>query len=235
MKSLFDKLNLRPQERRMVVIVAIVVFAVANFVFVFPIFGDLGKTQQKKRDAERTLEKFKTELGRESQYKRELDRLEKMGGYLPSEEQALELQREVYQQAQQSGVIIVRSDASRSGGISAQRTNSFFEEQTLVIHINSGEKELVDFLYGLGKGQSLTRVASMNLQRDPSQTKLAGPITLVKSFQKKPPRAAAPTTMASTAKAATPSPSAKASPPPASKASPTNIPPRPLSSPAARK
>ena len=194
MKSIFDKLNLRPQERRLVVIVGIVVFAVVNFWFVFPHFGDLGRLEQRKTDAEKTLKKFKDELGKKSFYEKELKRLESAGQYLPSEEQALELQREVYQQAQQANVMVVRSDASR--GASQQRTNSFFEDQTLVIVVNTGEKELVDFLWGLGKGQSLTRVSSMSLQRDPSQTKLAGNLTLVKSFQKKPPKVATPTPVA---------------------------------------
>ena len=209
MKSLFDKLNLRPQEQRWVVGVGIIVFLVLNFWLVFPRFGDLGRTQQKKTDAEKTLKKFKDEIGRKGHYTREEERLKAIGGFVPSEEQALELQREVYQQAQQAGVMIVRSDASR--GASQQRTNSFFEEQTLVVVVNTGERELVDFLWGLGKGQSLTRVSSMRLQRDPSQTKLSGDLTLIKSFQKKPPKAAAPVAVA----AANPVRPSKAAPPPA--------------------
>ena len=222
MKSIFDKLNLRPQERRLVVIVGIIVFAVVNFWFVIPHFGDLGRTQQRKSDAEKTLKKFKDELGRKSFHEKELKRLESVGAYLPSEEQALELVREVHQQAQQSGVMIMRSDTSRG---SVQRTNSFFEDQTLVITVNAGEKELVDFLWGLGKGQSLTRVSSMSLQRDPSQTKLSGNLIMVKSFQKKPPKAAAPVAVAAAnpvkSKAATPPPTTKAAAP--TKA-PTNAP-----------
>ena len=222
MKSFFDKLNLRPQERRLVVGVGIIVFAVINFWFIIPRFGDLGRTQQKKGDAQKTLTKFKTELAKEPQYKREVERLEKIGAYLPSEEQALELQREVYQQAQQSGVMIIRSDPSRA---TAQRTNSFFEEQTLVIVVNTGEKELVDFLYGLGKGQSLTRVSTMSLQRDPTQTKLTGNIVLVKSYQKKPPRAAPATVIAAaTPKAAAAKPAAVPAPTKPAPAPVTNSP-----------
>ena len=218
MKSIFDKLNLRPQERRLVVGVGIVLFAVINFWFVIPHFGDLGRTQQQKRDAEQKLKKFKDELGRKSFYEKELKRLESAGQYLPSEEQALELVREVYQQAQQANVNILRSSSS-SGAISTQRTNSFFEEQAVVISVNTGEKELVDFLWGLGKGQSLTRVSSMSLQRDPSQTKLSGNLILVKSFQKKPPRAAAP------APVAAPNPVRAASTKPAAQPKgPTNAP-----------
>src|SRR5262245_17297495 len=124
MKSIFDKLNLRPQERRLVVIVGIIVFAVVNFWFIIPHFGDLGRTQQKRLDAEKTLAKYKGELGRKDHYAREETRLKEIGGYVPTEEQALELQREVDLQARQSGVMVLRWDASRSG--SQQRTNSFF-------------------------------------------------------------------------------------------------------------
>jgi hypothetical protein len=219
MKGLFDKLNLRPQEQRWVVGVGIIVFLVLNFWLVFPRFGDLGRAQQQKTDAEKTLKKFKDEIAKKPHYAREETRLKEIGGFVPSEEQALELQREVYQQAQQAGVMIVRSDASR--GASQQRTNSFFEEQTLVVVVNTGERELVDFLWGLGKGQSLTRVSSMRLQRDPSQTKLSGDLTLIKSFQKKPPKAAAPVAVAaanpvrSPSKAAAPSAKSVTNPTPA--------------------
>jgi len=240
MKSIFDKLNLRPQERRLVVGVGIVLFAVVNFWFVIPHFGDLGRTQQQKKDAEQKLRKFKDELGRKSFYEKELKRLESAGQYLPSEEQALELVREVYQQAQQANVNVLRSSSS-SGAISTQRTNSFFEEQAVVISVNTGEKELVDFLWGLGKGQSLTRVSSMTLRRDPTQTKLAGDLTLVKSFQKKPPKVATPAPVgaanpvrsASTGTKAAP-PKGATNPPPASN---TNLAKRsgPVSTPPAKK
>ncbi len=45
----------------------------------------------------------------------------------------------------------------------------------------------MDFLYNLGARNSLIRVRSMTLSRDPSQIKLQGNITLVESFQRKPP------------------------------------------------
>ena len=41
--SIFDKLNLRPQERRLVVIVGMVLFVLINWWFVWPFFGEWGK------------------------------------------------------------------------------------------------------------------------------------------------------------------------------------------------
>ena len=196
MTSILDKMNLRPQERRVVVIVSIVVFAVLNFVFVFPHFGDLEITRNRRNAAEKKLNDFRRELNRRPEYEKELKRLESAGQFIPSEAQALELQREVDQQARQSGVMVNRWDTTQR--TSSTKTNSFFDEQTVTIQMNSNETNLVDFLYNLGKGQSLTRVRSMTLRRDMTQTRLDGSITLVKSFQKKPPtRAATPTTVAS--------------------------------------
>jgi len=45
----------------------------------------------------------------------------------------------------------------------------------------------VDFLYNLGNNSSQTRVRAISIRPDPSRTKLNATITLVASFQKKPP------------------------------------------------
>ena len=243
MTSLLDRMNLRPGERRLVVFVAIVLFLVLNFVFVYPRFGDLGRTQQKLKDMRETERRFRMELGRKPEYERELKRLESAGQFIPSEAQALELQREVQVQVSQSGVTVTRWDATQR--TASLKTNSFFDEQTLTIQINTGEKELVDFLFNLAKGQSLIRVRSLTLRRDPSQTRLDGNITLVKSFQRKPPpRTATPTTMAAATPKSAPTSKSEVKPaapqiPPAratnAAVAPTNFPRRPLSVPTAAK
>ena len=61
-KSLFDKLNLRPNERRLVIIVLIVVFIILNFIFVWPRFGDWGKIKARRTIAEQQIAQF--EIGR---------------------------------------------------------------------------------------------------------------------------------------------------------------------------
>ena len=42
MSNLADSLNLRPQEKRIIVVIAVVVFVVLNLVLVFPHFKDYG-------------------------------------------------------------------------------------------------------------------------------------------------------------------------------------------------
>jgi len=184
MKSAFDKLNLRPGERRLMVIVAIVIFVVLNFLFVFPNFGEYGKTMQKITDTGTALRRFKNEVGQKPSYEAKLRELQSQGNFVAEEDQALQLQREVDSQATLSGVTILqRTPAPRNV---SGRTNAFFDESALVVNFSSGEKELVEFLYNLGKGNSLVRVRSMNLGPElPNRYRLQGSLTLVESFQKK--------------------------------------------------
>jgi Tfp pilus assembly protein PilO len=199
MTSYLDKLNLRPQERRLVVIVASVVFVVLNLWMVFPHFGDWGKLQQRTVDARRTRARYQEEMKKEAEYKREVDRLQSMGDYIASDQQALELMGEVRTRAAATGLNVQRWDPKSTAGTA--RTNSFFDETTLTISFVAEEKALVDFLWELSGQGSLTRVRTMNLRRDPTQMRLAGDITLVKSFQRKPGAKTLGTTVAAAAAA----------------------------------
>jgi len=218
MSSFVATLNLRPQERRLVVIVAGIVFLVLNVWLVWPNFRALGKVQQQIKDTRARLKVFSDEISKKPRYEKELQALENQGVFVGSEEQSLRFQQEVASQAVLSGVGVQRYDPSPRS--QTGRTNSFFEEQTLTIAVNTGEKELVDFLYNLGARNSLIRVRSMTLSRDPSQFKLQGSITLVESFQRKPPAKAAAT---APAPAKTTNQPAKAAIPPAKA---TNPPPK---------
>ena len=148
MSSFLDTLNLRPQERRLVVIVASVVFVVLNLWLVWPNFGALSKVQLQTKVARDKLKVFSDEISKKAQYEKELQALETQGLFVMTEEQSLRFQEEVRSQSVLNGVDVHSynpSSRSQTG-----RTNSFFEEQTLLITVNTGEKELVDFLYNLG-------------------------------------------------------------------------------------
>jgi len=191
MTSILDKLNLSPQERRLVVVVAIVVFVVLNIWLIWPEFGSVSIWKQRRADAEKRLKQFKDEIAKKAVYERQLRELESQGQHVGTEEQALSLQRDVANQALLSGVQVNRYDPQPrmpTGG----RTNAFFEEQGLIISVVTGEKELVDFLYNLGTRSSLIRVRTMTLNRDQTGMKLQGNMTLVASFAKKPSPKAAP-------------------------------------------
>ena len=190
MNSLLDKLNLRPQERRLVVIVGLVVFVVLNIWLVWPQFGQVAIWEQRKGDAEKKLKAFKEELARKPQYEKRLKELETQGGYIASEERALSLLKDAQSEALLANLKVTRYDSSQRAV--STRTNAFFDEQILVISVDTGEKELVDFLYNMGARNTLIRVRAMSLRPDPTRMRLQGEITLVENFQKKKPTVTTP-------------------------------------------
>ncbi len=230
MTSLFDKLNLRPAERRLVVIVGIVVFVVLNLWLVIPHFGDLRKVQKEMVETRKKLDLFQTEIKKEPEYSRQRTELAQKGGVVAKDAQALELHREVSSQAIASGVNL--PDINSSQRALNTRSNAFFDEQSLTARIDTGEKELVDFLYNLAQQNALIRVRTMDLRPANPPYRLVGSITFVASYQKKPP--AKPTTAATAASLrTTAAPKPTASPTPAAKppAKPSTPPPSPAARP----
>lgn len=205
MTSFFDKLNLAPAERRLVVIVAIVIFVVLNFWLVIPQFGEWAKNEQRTKDAKAKLQSYQTEIAKKPAYEKELKELESQGGYVATEEAALRLSQEVNSQAALSGVTITAITPLQQQG-SGGKTNAFFQETAVTVNINSSEKELIEFLFRLADKDMLIRARSMQLTPDPSRMRLQGPIRLVKSFQRKPPVKAASSATPAAAKTATPAP-----------------------------
>src|SRR5688500_3234299 len=194
MTSLFDKLNLRPNERRLVIIVAIVVFILLNAFFVWPHFGDWGKLQKRQREANALLTAFQDEIRKTPQYEAQLKNLRESGASVASEEQALKLSTTIYNQAALSGVQVNKYDAVRQTAASSMaKTNQFFDEQSAVVNVTGEEKSLVDFLYSLGVSGSLIRVRSMSLTPDQPRHRLQGVVTVVPSYAKKTPPRVTPT------------------------------------------
>lgn len=207
-KSLFDKLNLRPNERRLVIIVLIVVFIILNFIFVWPRFGDWGKIKARRTIADGLIAQYDREIANTKRYQLQMKDLETQGAAVASEEQAVKLSTTVQNQAALSGVQVNRYDPVRQTSMSiGGKTNQFFEEQSGTLNFIAEEKALVDFLYKLGTDGSLIRVRTMTLNPDPPRHKLQGNLTLVASYAKKAP-----------AKSAAPAPAPGAKPAPSSAA-----------------
>ena len=96
-QSIFDKLNLRPQERRLVVIVGMVIFVLLNMWFVWPYFDDWGTTKGEIERNRTTLQRYNTEIANKTKYEGRLRELETTGSEMLGNE--LELQRIVENQA----------------------------------------------------------------------------------------------------------------------------------------
>ena len=179
MMGYLDRLNLRPFEKRLVVVVAIVLFAVFNFLFVFPHFSDVSQAKEHQKDAMEKLKKWESETNQISFYQKKINELVKAGLDVPAEDQQNKFSNDILQQQAASGVNLI------STGHTTSRTNSpFFVELIQTINVQSGESQLVDFLYQLGNGPSLIRVRGLSMHTDPSHQQIAAGVTLVASYQK---------------------------------------------------
>jgi len=213
--------NLRPFEKRVVVVVATVVFAVFNLWFVLPHFSDLKEMKTRMEDARFALEIRQAAIAQAPIHEAEIKRLQKEGADVPAEDQVLQFQHTVTDEEMKSGV------RPGSAGRTFTTTNQFFLEQAQTITVQSGEQQLVDFLYNLGAGNSLIRVRELQLHPDAAtHQELAATIKIVASFQKNPSSKPAPAAKpGSTRLAGTPSPASRPATPAPAKAS--NPPPQP--------
>ena len=187
MTSLFDKLKLRPFERRLVVVIGIVLFLVLQYFFIWPYFGEVKKSNAQRETALKTLNTYREEIAQTNKFAAGLAKLEGEGAVVPPDDQTSDLMRTIQSQASQNQV--VPQNVSRP----FTRTNEFFLEQSVQVTTLSTEDALLNFLYNLGSANSLIRVRDLTLRPDQTRTKLSATIKLVASYQKKPGvRSAAP-------------------------------------------
>jgi len=181
--------NLRPFEKRVVAGVATMLFIIFNVWFVWPHFSDWGRIQKRMEQARWTLGTRQAEVAQIPHYDAQIKKLQGEGQDVVEEDQALQFQRKVTEEQVRSSV------RPGSAGRISTRTNQFFLEQTQTITTESGEQQLVDFLYNLGAGTSQIRVRDLGLRPNAAHQELAASIKLVASYQKKAaPKAAVPGT-----------------------------------------
>ena len=181
-----DRLNLRPFEKRLVVGVGVVFFVVLNAWFVWPHFSDLSQAKERRAEALKKLNNWQAEIDQTKKYQAGINKFLKEGREVPSEDQQNQFARAIQNQGVQSGANLPNF------GRTTTKTNQFFLELTQLITVESGEAQLVDFLYQLGAGNSLIRVRDLALHPNPARQALSGNVKLVASYQKNLPKKAAP-------------------------------------------
>jgi hypothetical protein len=196
--SIFDKLNLRPQERRLVVIVGMVLFVLINWWFVWPFFWEWGKVQNDLRKDASTLTKYNNEIAKRGQYERKQRDLEQTGSEMLNNE--TDFQRIVSSQAASAGVYVSDLRTGGGGGFGS-KTNQFFQEQSISVQFSSGGREIVDFLVGIAAQNAMIRVREMNIRPDSVGQKLQGSIVFVGNYARQ--QTNAPTARAAARAAAT--------------------------------
>lgn len=179
-QSTFDKMNLRPQERRLVVVVGVVIFAVLNIWFVWPYFDDWGQVGKRMTKSRETLRKYQQEIARRPVYEENLAQLKLSGSRMLTSE--VEMQNIINSIASSSGIQILNYDPRFKPAFA--KTNQFFEEQTATLRFNSDGEELVNFLVGVAAQDAMIRVREMTVRSDPAKTRLTGSLVLVGNYQK---------------------------------------------------
>jgi len=172
--------TLRPLEKRVVVGFGVLFFVVVNFLFVIPHFSDLTSVHERMADAQRKLARYQNEIAKTNVYMAGLREFERENSDVPAEDQSLQFANTVNAQAGQSGVHIISNSHINT------QTNQFFLEKSQSLSVQSGEQQLVDFLYSLGSGNSQIRVRDLSIRPDPPRQQLVSQVKLVASYQKKP-------------------------------------------------
>jgi len=197
--NFLDRMNLRPAEKRLVVIIGAVFFVVINIWFVWPHFNDWNKAKDELAKTRQTLSDYRAEIARTGDYQKARQRLEGQGAALMREEAAVQLRRTVDTQTMQSGVI--------PNGITDQAPKPAkepaFEERSVTMgYINTPDNALVDFLFNIGE-RSMIRVRDLTVRPDQSNQKLQGTMTLTATYQKRTAPAVSPSSSGSKSPAST--------------------------------
>ena len=176
-ESIFDKLNLSSGERRLVMIV-IVVLMLALMWMVWGMIPSPSATQLKIAKAQSQLDKFQEEIDKTDSYHQQISKLEGLGSAVIKIEQEVDMRAFINRLTAASGVEIT------SRASAEPKTSDFFIEQSMTIRFSSKESDLVNFLRKLGSSDSMVRVSQMRVEPDKNRYRLGGSMTLTASYQK---------------------------------------------------
>jgi hypothetical protein len=189
--SFLDQLNLTPQERRIVVGLAVIVFIVLNILMVIPHFKDLRRVKAQLADARDTIVKWNREIVKDQEpnngYKVQLDQLQRQQGGAIGDKQ-VQLQRTVSDQAMKTGV-----NVSEIKPVTAMNTqsNAFYEEQSVRINFECMEAPLINFLVNVGNDPAMIRVRELQLHTaDANRYRLKGEAILSANYERQQPKPA---------------------------------------------
>ena len=176
-ESIFDKLNLSSGERRLVMIV-IVVLMLALMWMVWGMIPSPSATKQKIAKAQTQLDSFKAEIEKTDVYHQQISTLEGLGSEVIKIEQQVDMRNFINRLTTANGVEITSATSADP------KTGDFFIEQSMTIRFSSKESDLVNFLWKLGSSDTMVRVSQMRVNPDKNRYKLSGSMTLTASYQK---------------------------------------------------
>jgi Tfp pilus assembly protein PilO len=183
--AFFDRYDLSVAERRLVMVVFLVVFIILNMALIFPRFSDWAEMGQKMERAQQKIASFNTLISRSAQFRAKLAELEGIGSNVSTESQANNLMRLIQDQARKSKLPTPSISPVR---ISNERStnNMFFNQKAYRVTATTDDNELIDFLVAVGSSDSMVRIHDLDLKPTQKDTKLICNMTLVANYQKQP-------------------------------------------------
>jgi hypothetical protein len=179
MKKYFEQL--RPMERRLAVGVIVVLLLVANYVVIWPHFGEWADLNNKINQAQQKFKNYQDAIAQTPFYDQKLKKFQSEGEFVAAEDQAVDFMRTIQHQANNTGVSIISVPPS------VMHTNdAFYVERVENISVLATDGQLVDFLYQLGNDSAMIRVWDLELHPDPQRQRLDAGVGLVASYQKTP-------------------------------------------------
>jgi len=189
MSSFVNSLNLRPQEKRAIVAIAVVVFVVLNIVLVIPRFKDYGQVQAQLKNTLLAITNDNVVIAADTNpvhgLQVQLASLEKQPeGVVAIKD--IQLMDTLTAQAKALGVTIMSLSGIASSRIGPTNlSDKFFESQSTRITVQWPEDALVKFLYNVGNDPAMIRVRELDMHpMDNNRYKLNANITLIADYQK---------------------------------------------------
>jgi hypothetical protein len=185
-----DSLGLRPQERRILVGIAVALFAVLNLVLVFPHFKDYKKIRDQLDNTRRNIATNNLAIARDTNLVNgtavKLALMEKEGGVGMVGSKEVALLDTVSSVARACGVLIQSATPATATVIgSAGESDKFFERKSARITVQATEDALVKFIYNVGNDPAMIRVWELQLNPlDKDRYKLNAVITLTADYQR---------------------------------------------------
>ncbi len=216
MKKFWDQL--KPQERRWLMVIGCIVFVTMNYFFVWPHFKEWSANAARMSAARENMAKYSAEIAHQNDYVHKIHTISPEEQNIAPEDQAVHFEDGFRDKAVENGVQI------QSTSRPSTRPDDFTIEQRTTIQVLTGEKNLVDYLYSLGSSGSSVRVESMSLRPvDLNRYQLHADLTLVESYFRNPTSPTARTAAgARTAPAPTSQPAIGSPAPATNLATPTN-------------
>jgi len=179
MIEVMDRVGIRPQERRSVILLLLGLLVVGNVVWMFmgpellSLQGSL-KDFEEKNAALADLPKLLKEV------EKEVQTLETETGGVTDGREAQKLMEEIESKARRSGLNFTRS----RGQSGSSRKNQDFEEAKRTVSFQSGLIDLVEFLKNVSEGKSMIRVSNMTIMPTTDRKQLKVDLAFTASYPK---------------------------------------------------